>query len=208
MRFGENKGLGVSFLVAVLCGFATSEAYAGAGSTMSGTKTVTGTFEVGGTVTYTVVLTNNGAGTQADNPATGFPGNEFGDVLPPSLALVSAAATSGTATADSALNLVTWNGAVAPNGTVTITIVATILRRASASTVSNQGSIFYDADGNGSNESTEFTDDPAVSGVRNPTNFGVPWEVPTAGPSSLSLLAVVLACLGIGMLRARSALGG
>ena len=45
--------------------------------TVGATKTVTGAFSVGGTVTYTVTLTNTGSGNQADNP-----GNEFTDVLP------------------------------------------------------------------------------------------------------------------------------
>jgi len=38
-------------------------------------------------VTYTVVLTNSGPGAQGDNP-----GNEFTDVLPAGLTLVSATA--------------------------------------------------------------------------------------------------------------------
>ena len=56
---------------------------------VTGTKTVSGSFTVGSTVTYTVVLTNSGNGTQQNNP-----GNEFTDVLPPSLTLVSATASS------------------------------------------------------------------------------------------------------------------
>ena len=72
---------------------------------------MTGTFQVGGTVTYTVVLTNNGTGNQADNA-----GNEFTDVLPAGLTLVSATATSGTAVATVGTNTVTWNGSLAPLG--------------------------------------------------------------------------------------------
>ena len=60
--------------------------------TLTGTKTVAGTFAPGGTVTYTVTLTNSGSGAQADNP-----GNEFIDVLPAGLTLVGASATSGSA---------------------------------------------------------------------------------------------------------------
>ena len=91
------------------------------GAHVSGTKTVSGTFTVGGTVTYTVVLTNAGPSAQGDNP-----GNEFTDLLPASLALVSASATSGTAVASVVSNTVTWNGAIPAGGTVTITIVATV----------------------------------------------------------------------------------
>ena len=46
---------------------------------------------MGGTITYTIVLTNNGTGVQGDNA-----GNEFTDTLPAGLTLVSANATSGT----------------------------------------------------------------------------------------------------------------
>ena len=56
---------------------------------VSGTKTVSGSFTEGGAITYTVVLTNTGGVAQGDNP-----GAEFTDVLPPSLTLVGASATS------------------------------------------------------------------------------------------------------------------
>src|SRR5436305_934431 len=53
------------------------------GAVVTGTKTVSaGPYTVGGTLTYTVTLTNSGTGAQADNP-----GNEFTDVLPAQLAL-------------------------------------------------------------------------------------------------------------------------
>ena len=66
---------------------------------------------MGGTVTYTVTLTNTGPGAQGDNP-----GNEFTDVLPAHLALVSATATSGTAVANVGTNTVTWNGSIPAGG--------------------------------------------------------------------------------------------
>ena len=134
---------------------------------MAATKTVSGTFRVGGTVTYTVTLTNSGNGVQADNA-----GNEFTDTLPSSLTLVSASATSGTAT--TAGNTANWNGSLAPlGGSVTITITATVNAGAQGTTVSNQGTVSFDADVNGSNESTLQTDDPGVAGAANPTQFVV-----------------------------------
>ena len=62
------------------------------GPDVSGTKSVTspGPHVSGSQVQYTVVLTNNGATTQQDNP-----GNEFTDVLPAGLTLQSATASSG-----------------------------------------------------------------------------------------------------------------
>ncbi|MEO8503891.1 MAG: hypothetical protein ABI609_08355 [Acidobacteriota bacterium] len=166
------------------------------GASVSGTKTVTGSFVVGGTVTYTVTLTNAGPGAQADNP-----GNEFTDVLPATLALVSATATSGTA--GTAANTVTWNGALASGGSVTLTITATILPAAAATTVSNQGSFAFDGDGNGTNESSGQTDDPGVAGATDPTSFAVAGGVATPIPT-LSTLGLVLLFLGMALVAARA----
>jgi uncharacterized repeat protein (TIGR01451 family) len=119
---------------------------------LTGTKTVAGTFDQGDTVTYTVILNNDATGKQFDNA-----GDEFTDVLPAGLTLVSASATSGTAAATVVTNTVTWNGAIDAGGNVTITIVATINAPA-GTTISNQGSFVYDGDGNGTNETPGVTD--------------------------------------------------
>jgi uncharacterized repeat protein (TIGR01451 family) len=162
------------------------------GSAVSGTKTVSGTFAVGGTVTYTVVLSNAGPGTQADNP-----GNEFTDMLPSTLSLVSATATSGTVVANVGTNTVTWDGAIPIGGSVTITITATIQPAAAGTTVSNQGSIAYDGGGNGTNGAAAKTDDPGVPGASDPTSFSVDAAaIPTLSPLGMLLLALVLAALG------------
>jgi uncharacterized repeat protein (TIGR01451 family) len=162
-----------------------------AGASVSGTKTVSGSFTSGSTVTYSIVLTNAGPGTQADNA-----GNEFTDVLPAGLTLVSATASSGTAT--SAGNTVNWNGTLAAGGSVTITITASI--SATGGTIVNQGTLAYDSDGNGSNDATGVTDDPGQAGAGNPTGFsvvGVP-AVQIAVPA-LDRLGLLLLMLLLGM---------
>ncbi len=136
---------------------------------VTATKTVSGSVSPGGAVTYTVVLTNSGLGAQADNP-----GNEFTDVLPASLTLVSANATSGTAVATVGTNTVTWNGAIAAGASVTITIQATIDPAAVGGTiVSNQGTASYDSDGNNTNNASALTDDPGTVTPGDPTSFTV-----------------------------------
>src|SRR6185369_6371615 len=137
-------------------------------ATLSGTKTVSGTFNVGNTITYTVILSNSGPATQLDNP-----GNEFTDVLPSGLTLVSANATSGTPVTNVGANTVTWNGSIASGGSVTIQINATINNGQAGQTITNQGVINFDADGNGTNEASTVTDDPSVAGSANPTSFKV-----------------------------------
>src|SRR4051812_28675200 len=173
------------------------------GASVSGTKTASaGPYAVGNTITYTVTLTNSGTGAQGDNP-----GNEFTDVLPAQLALVSANATSGTAAANTSTNTVTWNGPIPASGTVTITITATILPAAAGQTVSNQGAISYDSNGDGTNDATAQTDDPGVAGTANPTSISVPGApappIPTLSTLGLLLLALSLAGLAFVVLRRR-----
>jgi uncharacterized repeat protein (TIGR01451 family) len=176
-------------------------------ATVTGTKTAAGTFQPGSTVTYTIVLSNSGTGTQQDNP-----GAELTDVLPPSLTLVSATATSGAAVATVGTNTVTWNGSIPAGGSVTITIQATINPgTAQGTTISNQGAISYDADGDGTNEAAGVTDSPATGGAGDPTTFVVgpiegPPPIPTLDEVGLMLLALLLAMGGAMMLRRRRAI--
>ena len=152
------------------------------GALVSGTKTVSGAFTPSGSVTYTIVLQNTGGGAQPDVAGS----DELSDVLPSELTLVSASASAGTATATVATNTVVWNGSIPSGGSVTITIQATIkATTAGGTSVSNQGTVRYDADGDGSNEASTLTDDPAQPGVANPTTFNVGLEFYTVTPCRL-----------------------
>jgi large repetitive protein len=117
---------------------------------LTASKTVSGSFVPGGTVTYEIVLANDGAGRQFDNG-----GDELTDVLPSGLALVSASATAGTAQATS--STATWNGEIAAGSSVTITVVAAITA-GPGTTISSQATFRYDADGDGVNEATGTTE--------------------------------------------------
>lgn len=119
-------------------------------ASVSAAKSIVGTtfFETQN-VTYQVVLTNGGPAAQGDNP-----GDEMTDVLPSSLTLVSATATSGTSVANIGTNTVHWNGSIPAGGSVTITIVASIKPGTAGSPIANAATVNYDADGNGTNEST------------------------------------------------------
>lgn len=143
---------------------------------VAGTKTVVGNYVPGGSITYTVTLTNTGSADQADNA-----GDEFTDVLPSNLTLVSATATSGNAVATVGTNTVTWNGTLlALGGSTTITINATINPNTGGAAISNQGNISFDADGNGINESSAVTDDPSTAAANDPTVFNVVANTATA----------------------------
>jgi uncharacterized repeat protein (TIGR01451 family) len=149
-------------------------------ASLTATKSVTPPAHPGGIVTYTLVVTNTGTAEQEDNP-----GAELTDVLPAELQLVSATATGGVALATQQTNTATWNGALAPGASVTITIRAALkVGRAGGKTVSNQATLAFDADGDGSNESIGLSDDPALPGASDPTTFTV--ELPgnlKRGPS-------------------------
>ena len=157
-------------------------------------KTVSGSFVSGGAITYTIVINNTSASAQSDNP-----GDEFVDVLPAGLLLVSANATSGTAATLG--NTVTWNGPLPVSGSVTITIQATIL---GGGTISNQGQTFFDRNNNGVNESVGVTDDPGPAGATDPTVFtaaAFSVEVPTLGEVGLLALTVLVAAAGLNLMR-------
>jgi uncharacterized repeat protein (TIGR01451 family) len=137
------------------------------GSALAATKTVSGQGSEGATVTYTIVITNVGAGPSTDNP-----GNEMTDVLPAGLTLLDASATTGTAAVDLPANRVTWNGALPIGGTATVTIHATVASGAFPGLLLNQAALAYDGDGNGTNESAAVSDGPSV-GAPTPLNVSM-----------------------------------
>ena len=157
-------------------------------SLLSTTKGATGTggrfFETA-PFTYTIVITNSGVSTQSNNP-----GDEMVDQLPSSVTLISASATSGTALADIASNRVTWNGSILSGGSVTVTIQATVKTGTAGSTISNRATVSYDADGNGTNESTGQSNDAVFV----PANAAA---IPALSTFALIALALMLALLAV-----------
>ncbi|HEX6833467.1 MAG TPA: hypothetical protein VF132_08035, partial [Rudaea sp.] len=164
---------------------------------LAATKTVAGAFHAGGSVTYTIVLHNGGSGAQADNP-----GDEFVDVLDPALTFSSVAATSGTGSFSG--GAVHWNGSIPAGGDVTITIVATVSASAHG-TISNQGTVSWDANGDGTNDTSAPTDDPTVAGNADPTTFAVTAAPITVTPAPalqmFGMLLLMLALVGTALKR-------
>jgi uncharacterized repeat protein (TIGR01451 family) len=168
---------------------------------LTASKAVAGSFAPGSTVTYTVTLSNAGPGDQPDAA-----GDEFTDVLPAPLVLVSASATSGTALATIATNTVTWNGAIPAGGSVTLTIQATLPSTALAgTTIANQGTFQFDSDGDGDNDASGVTDDPSTGAADDATGFVVAApaavEIPALDWSGIAALALLLSLAAISVLR-------
>ncbi len=166
---------------------------------LSATKSASGDFTEGGTIFYTIVVTNAGPAAQVDNP-----GDEFTDTLPAGLTLVTASATSGTA--GTAGNTVNWNGSIPALAAVTITIEAVIDAGTGGQTIANQGTVNFDADGDGTNESSGTTDDPGVPGGADPTEIVIGQqpaivEVPTLSGLGFAALALLLAAFAVATLR-------
>jgi hypothetical protein len=82
---------------------------------------------------------------------------------------------------------------------VTITINATILPSAVGTTVNNFGTISYDADGTGTNESSAQTDDPGSPGSSDVTGFAIAAgePIPALSPLALLMLTAMLAGLAV-----------
>jgi uncharacterized repeat protein (TIGR01451 family) len=153
---------------------------------------------IGDPIVYTITLTNSGATAQGDNP-----GDEFTDLLSSELTLVSANASSGTAIANVGTNTVTWNGAIPAGNSVTI-IINAVVNATATGTVSNQGTVSYDSDGNGTNESQSVTNDPSTAAANDPTLFAVGAAitgVPALSPASLLFLSILLAGAALLVLR-------
>ena len=150
----------------------------------------------GSLVTYTIVLSNSGSIAQGDNP-----GNELTDVLPSSLTLISALATSGTAVANIPTNTVTWNGAIAGGGNVTIAIQAVVKNGTNGSTIANSATVSFDSDANGTNDTTRTSDDPSTIAPFDATAFQVVGIVPALSALMLILLAAALTAMALTVMR-------
>ncbi|HXH37332.1 MAG TPA: hypothetical protein VNN08_01760 [Thermoanaerobaculia bacterium] len=176
---------------------ATASAVVGTPPNVFVSKSINGAVHPeGAVVTYTIVLTNSGSIAQGDNP-----GNELTDVLPSSLTLLSANATSGTAVANLGTNTVAWNGTIAGGGSVTITIQASVKSGTAGTTISNSATVSFDSDANGTNDTTRPSDDPATSAPSDPTSFVVAGVVPALSTWLVALLAAALALIALLMIR-------
>jgi uncharacterized repeat protein (TIGR01451 family) len=145
------------------------------GAALTAVMTAAGGFYEGGTVTYRIVITNNGRTLQPDAA-----GPELTDVLPSGLALTGATATMGTAGTvgvNPGTRTVTWNGSLAAGASMTVTITATVEAGTQGTTLSNQATLAWDGDADGVNEASGVSDDPAVVGGSNPTGVAVGPEV-------------------------------
>lgn len=145
----------------------------------------------GGEITYTILLVHGGPGT------LGGPGPEFEDIVPSELTVVGVGADRGIATFVG--NIVRWDGTLQPGESVTITITATVDSETLGMEICNQGLVI---------PGIVPTDDPGEPGFEDPTCLFVVAFIPTLSPVWMSLLAILLAALGLIGVRRRRSDGG
>ncbi|MDJ0837801.1 MAG: DUF11 domain-containing protein [Acidobacteriota bacterium] len=158
----------------------------------------------GDTLFFQVTLTNVGTSPQLDDPTS----DEFTNVLPPGLSLVDATILSGggVINPDVPTNTVTWNGLIPAGGSINLEIETTVNAGTEGNIIRNQGIIRYDADGDGINESTTFTDDPSTGGSTDPVIIYVIIPVPTLQTWGQILLVLSL-IVGALIIRRRNGTG-
>jgi hypothetical protein len=146
----------------------------------------------GDSVTLTLVALNGGPRDQGDNP-----GPELTYSVPAGLDFVSASADSGTVS--TAPPVVTWDGAIAAGGRVIVQVTATVSAGTAGTVLCSQATVFFDADGDGANESMVLSDDAERPGVADACCIRVLTleEIPVLSQAALALLALVLLLLGL-----------
>ena len=112
---------------------------------------------------------NAGAGALADNA-----GHEFQDYIPAHTTYVadSASAGAGTIAYNSSSDDIVWDGVVPSLGVVNISFQVTVDPYTPDNTIiTNQGTHNFDSGGTNTNDASQLTDDPTVSGSADPTNI-------------------------------------
>jgi uncharacterized repeat protein (TIGR01451 family) len=161
-------------------------------------KAVTGgDLQAGGSVQYTVTVTNVGTGATVDDPDE----PELTDTLPPELTLVSSSVVSGPGVVGTSGNTVRWDGALDPGASVVISITATIAPGITGQTIENQAIAFFDSDEDDDNDAEEPSNDPTTVPDDDPTRFVVGaqslLEIPTLSQWGTMLFAGLLSLLGL-----------
>ena len=116
--------------------------------------------ECNDTLKYEIIISNTGSADQSDNP-----GNEFEDYIPENTVYVNYSAYSeyGTIEFDDVENKIIWNGGVQAESSRVLEFKVTINESlANGVIISNQGTVYWDTDEDGTNDATELTDDAYV----------------------------------------------
>ena len=132
------------------------------------------TLQPGDRIKYTITLSNIGNVSLSDNP-----GYEFEDPIPDNTTFVpgSIYCSSGTCTYLSDENKIVWSGSIPKESSVLITYQVEVYSNLTeTSIISNQGTMYWDKDEDGTNEATELTDDPSIDDGIDQDGDGETWD--------------------------------
>jgi uncharacterized repeat protein (TIGR01451 family) len=134
-----------------------------------------GTVRPGDTVRYEITIRNLGCADLEDNP-----GHEFTDPIPAGVNPTrQVTATSGKVALDG--GTIVWDGSIPAGGFVSIKYLVTLDPNLEAGDqICNQGTVRWDSDDNGTNDSVISTDDPTTAADGDPTCLTI--DVPAAPP--------------------------
>jgi len=145
--------------------------------------------EPGDIICYTAWVNNTGDANSSDNP-----GNEFEDKIPDHTTYAgSAGASSGTIQYDAVNDTIIWNGDIPAGGSVEITFCVTVDIDVPLGTtvISNQGTVYYDSNGDGTNDAEKPTDDPVTAPSPDPTELQLSISAPVPIMTPVGMLALV-----------------
>jgi uncharacterized repeat protein (TIGR01451 family) len=117
--------------------------------------------ERGDIIEYSITISNIGTAAQNNNA-----GHEFEDTIPANVQYVpgSATASAGTITYDQGTNKIFWDGAVPAQSSIMLTFRVTVNQGlVNGTKITNQGTVHWDSNEDGTNDANELTDDPAVN---------------------------------------------
>ncbi|MCG8455423.1 MAG: hypothetical protein MI919_04010, partial [Holophagales bacterium] len=148
---------------------------------------------------YTVELENRGPHEQRDNPGDELlmrppPGVHLGRGRLPARGSVVHHVQEGT---------FGWNGSLPPGERLRVSFVGMILDLEPGLEIRAQGELRYDADGDGINESTGWTDDPTLPGEADPTAWSMPTTEVLASYAAAGTLLPLALLIGAGWLARR-----
>ncbi|CAM2065570.1 IPTL-CTERM sorting domain-containing protein [Sulfidibacter corallicola] len=151
--------------------------------------------QVGDAVSFRAVINNFGSFPQFDDPNS----DEFTLLIPEGLDLLNASITSGDGdiVVDRDTDLVTWNGRIDMAAHVDLEITTEVNGAVVGRDIEVQGTIRYDSDGDGVNDTEILTDNPGVAGSQDPTPINVIIPVPTL--SAWGLILLVMGLMGFGL---------
>jgi uncharacterized repeat protein (TIGR01451 family) len=115
--------------------------------------------ECGDRIKYEIRISNTGSSDQNNNP-----GNEFEDNIPENTTYAgSPTANYGTISYDAGENKIIWNGQIPATSTCILTFDVTVdSDLENGALISNQGTVYWDSNEDGTNDATELTDDYQV----------------------------------------------